>query len=94
MWEQIVQKSLELSLEFSYIYHTDITDCYCSIYTHSIPWAIHSKKYAKKHKNDKKLVGNVIDNHIRAMSYGQTNGIPQGSVLCRFIVKYKNQSYQ
>ena len=86
-WEQIEQKSLELSLEFSYIYHTDITDCYSSIYTHSIPWAIHSKEFAKKHKNDKKLVGNVIDNHIQAMSYGQTNGIPQGSVLMDFLAE-------
>lgn len=85
-WEQIEQKSLELSLDFSYIYHTDITDCYGSIYTHSIPWAIHTKKIAKDNQ-DKKLIGNMIDFHIRSMSYGQTNGIPQGSVLMDFIAE-------
>lgn len=86
-WEQIEQKSLELSLDFSYIYHTDITDCYGAIYTHSIPWALHSKKTAKENKNNKNLIGNIIDKHIRAMSYGQTNGIPQGSVLMDFIAE-------
>ena len=88
-WEQIEQKSLELSLEFSYIYHTDISDCYGSIYTHSIPWAIHSKKEAKemKGKKGKKLIGNIVDRHLQAMSYGQTNGIPQGSVLMDFIAE-------
>jgi len=85
-WEQVEQKSLELSLEFSYIYHTDIANCYGSIYTHSIPWAIHSKKVAKNN-NRNTLIGNNIDDHIRAMSYGQTNGIPQGSVLMDFIAE-------
>ena len=87
-WEQIEQKSIELSLEFNYIYHTDISNCYGSIYTHSIAWAIHSKKRAKqKNKKDKNLIGNIIDNHIQAMSYGQTNGIPQGSILMDFITE-------
>lgn len=90
-WEEIEQKSISLSLDFSYIYHTDISDCYGSIYTHSIPWAIHSKEMAKKYKPNtskgKKLIGNIVDRHIQAMSYGQTNGIPQGSVLMDFIAE-------
>ncbi|MAD41458.1 MAG: hypothetical protein CL623_03600 [Arcobacter sp.] len=36
-WDGIEQKSLKLSLDFKYLHHTDITDCYGSIYTHSIP---------------------------------------------------------
>lgn len=88
-WEGIEQKSLKLSLDFKYIHHTDITDCYGSIYTHSIPWAIHSKKVSKskQNRNNNNLVGNNIDTHIQAMSYGQTNGIPQGSVLTDFIAE-------
>lgn len=84
-WQNIEQKSLELSLEFSHIYHTDISNCYGSIYTHSIPWALHSKEKAKLKKE--KLIGDKIDDEIRAMSYGQTNGIPQGSVLMDFIAE-------
>ncbi len=84
-WEQIEQKSLVLSLDYNYVYHTDITDCYGSIYTHSIPWALHNREFAKNNKKDKKLIGNMIDFHVQNMSNGQTNGIPQGSVLMDFI---------
>jgi len=88
-WDGIEQQSLKLSLDFKYIHHTDITDCYGSIYTHSIPWAIHSKKVCKnkKNRNSNSFIGNKIDKHIRDMSYGQTNGIPQGSVLTDFIAE-------
>jgi len=86
-WEQIEQKSLVLSLDYNYVYHTDITDCYGSIYTHSIPWALHNREFAKNNKKDKKLIGNMIDFHIQSISNGQTNGIPQGSVLMDFIAE-------
>ena len=86
-WEKVEQKSIELSLDFEYIVHTDLVDCYAAIYTHSIAWALHTKKTAKAEKNDMELIGNVIDLHIRAMRHGQTNGIPQGSVLMDFIAE-------
>jgi len=68
-WEQIEQKSLELSMDYSYVYHTDITDCYGSIYTHSIPWALHSKKVAKAKKQDK----NFNKNYIGGIAHSDTN---------------------
>ena len=69
--------------------NTDITDCYGSIYTHSISWAIHGKKESQEnsHKGGPKLLGDDIDTYIRNMSCGQTNGIPQGSVLMDFIAE-------
>lgn len=85
-WHLIEQQSIELALNFDYVLHTDISDCYGSIYTHSIPWALHTKSTAKSDR-DKSLLGNVIDDHLRNMSYGQTNGIPQGSVLMDFIAE-------
>lgn len=86
-WEKIEQKSLELALECEYSIHTDITDCYGSIYTHSIAWALHDKTTAKKQRDDRSLLGNIIDRHLQDMSYGQTNGIPQGSTLMDFIAE-------
>jgi len=86
-WQSIEQQSIELSLNFDYVLHTDITDCYGSIYTHTIPWALHTKPIAKDKKDDKSLIGNIIDKHLQDMSYGQTNGIPQGSVLMDFIAE-------
>lgn len=85
-WQMIEQKSLTLSLDFNYVLHTDIADCYSSIYTHSIPWAIHTKEEAKKNRKNS-LIGNAIDNHLQDMSFGQTNGIPQGSVLMDFTAE-------
>lgn len=89
-WQQIEQKSIELSLEYPCFANTDITDCYGSIYTHAIPWALHGKEVIKQNIVQKKQVdylGDKIDTIIRAMSYGQTNGIPQGSVLMDFIAE-------
>lgn len=88
-WQMIEQRSMVLAMDYNYVLHTDITDCYGSIYTHSISWAIHTKIEAKKKKNrnKKSLIGVSIDNHLQDMNYGQTNGIPQGSALMDFIAE-------
>jgi len=86
-WHGIEQASIELALDFNYVLHADITDCYASIYTHSIAWAVHGKKMAKGKKYDQSLIGNAIDGRIQDMRHGQTNGIPQGSVLLDLIAE-------
>ncbi|ADC72980.1 conserved hypothetical protein [Thioalkalivibrio sp. K90mix] len=86
-WQSVEQRSLTYSLEFSHLLHTDVTDCYGSLYTHSIAWAIHGLESAKKNKGKNSLLGNKIDAHIQASRYGQTNGISQGSVLMDFIAE-------
>lgn len=88
-WHAVEQRSIELSLDYQYLLETDITDCYGAIYTHSIVWALHTKPIAKDKENrkDKTLLGNQIDWHIQDMRHGQTNGIPQGSVLMDFIAE-------
>lgn len=85
--EEVERKSIIYSLEYDYLFHTDITDCYGSIYTHSIAWALHDKSVAKVQRKDKSLIGNIIDMQLQSMSYGQTNGISQGSVLMDFIAE-------
>lgn len=86
-WQRIEQRSLAASLEFSHILHTDVTDCYGSLYTHSIAWSLHGIEEAKKKRSDHGLLGNKIDRHIQASRYGQTNGIAQGSVLMDFVAE-------
>jgi len=89
-WEQVEQQSIELALQYNTVLVTDISDCYSSIYTHSIPWALHGKKESKrKVAKGKKMssLGDEIDKLIRDMSYAQTNGIPQGNVLMDFIAE-------
>lgn len=86
-WSEVEQRSIELALNYDFLLHTDISDCYGSIYTHSIPWSLHTKDVAKKEKTNKSLIGNKIDKHLQDMAYGQTNGIPQGSVLMDLIAE-------
>ena len=86
-WEKVEQQSIKMSLDYEYLTHIDISNCYGSIYTHSVSWAIHDKETAKKNRNNKNIIGNIIDKHLRDMSYGQTNGIPQGSDLMDFIAE-------
>jgi hypothetical protein len=86
-WQRVEQRSLTLSLEYTHTLHTDVTDCYGSLYTHSIAWALHGLKVAKAGKGIKGLLGNRIDSHIQASRHGQTNGISQGSVLMDFIAE-------
>ena len=86
-WENLEQSQIEKSLDFDYCIHTDVTDCYSSIYTHTISWAIHSKEWAKKNKQCSEAIGNKIDKKIRNLQNGQTNGIPQGSILMDFFAE-------
>ncbi|TNH07007.1 RNA-directed DNA polymerase, partial [Pasteurellaceae bacterium Phil11] len=85
-WEKVEQESISLSLEYDYVFDTDIADCYGSIYTHSIAWAIEDKTVAKTNRAQG-LLGNVIDGKIQNLQSRQTNGIPQGSVLMDFIAE-------
>lgn len=86
-WMAMEQRSLELSLKYTHLLQTDVTDCYGSIYTHSIAWALHGKDHAKENKYDKGLLGNRIDALIRSSRNNQTNGIPQGSNAMNLIAE-------
>jgi Reverse transcriptase (RNA-dependent DNA polymerase) len=61
-----------------YLLKTDIAQFYPSIYTHSIPWVLHTKPVAKARHRDLTLFGNVIDKALQACQDGQTKGIAIG----------------
>ncbi|QLB44876.1 RNA-directed DNA polymerase [Mannheimia pernigra] len=86
-WEQVEQRSILIALEYDYIFDTDVADCYGSVYTHAIAWAVESKQIAKKERSNHSLLGNFIDKTIQNTQGQQTNGIPQGSVLMDFIAE-------
>lgn len=88
-FESFEKESIKLSLDYNCLLITDISNCYGSIYTHSIAWSLHSngREGAKRDRNNKNLLCNAIDVIIQNISYGQTNGIPQGSVLMDFIAE-------
>ncbi|MBI3525085.1 MAG: RNA-directed DNA polymerase [Betaproteobacteria bacterium] len=61
-----------------YVFTTDLSQFYPSIYTHTIPWALHTKSVAKAKPHDYTLLGNVLDLAIRNGQDKQTVGIPIG----------------
>lgn len=65
----------------------DISSFFDSIYTHSIPWALHGIDIAKKNKSSKDLLGNKLDKALQAMNYEQTNGILVGNAVSRIIAE-------
>jgi hypothetical protein len=61
-----------------YLLKTDIAQFYPSIYSHSIPWVLHTKPVAKAKPRDLTLFGNALDKAIQACQDGQTKGIAIG----------------
>lgn len=57
---------------------TDIAQCYGSIYTHSLSWALGGKSAAKANISNAAFPGNALDKALREAQDGQTVGIPIG----------------
>lgn len=79
-------KALLDSINTNVILITDISRFYSSIYTHSIPWALHTKATAKATR-DNSLYGNLIDTELRNCQDQQTNGIPIGPITSNIIAE-------
>lgn len=71
------QECLIDSFDKMYELKTDISWFYPTLYTHTIPWALHGKNVAKNDKSDN-LFGNTLDKNMRNCKHGQTTGIPIG----------------
>ncbi len=65
-----------------YILKADISLFYPTLYTHSIPWALHTKATCKTALSTptkgSHLIGNKIDKALQCSNEGQTHGIPIG----------------
>jgi hypothetical protein len=76
-FEDISGIFLTKSVGANYVLKTDISRYYNTIYTHSIPWALHTKAISKRNRTDS-LLGNLLDKIVRNSQDGQTIGIPIG----------------
>jgi hypothetical protein len=78
-----------------YVLQADVNQLYHSIYTHSIPWAIHGKSTAKAKQKSPALLGNVLDRLVRNSQDRQSVGIPIGpdtSFLIAEVILTANDS--
>lgn len=61
-----------------FVLSTDLNSFYQTVYTHSIPWALHTKAVSKMRTQDYGLLGNRLDLALRNGQAQQTVGIPIG----------------
>ena len=83
-WSNIEQRSIELSLEYRYMFVTDITNCYGSMNPQSFDWAFSMKGTEYETAGNSTLSQN-LQKFIRAFQQGRNVGLPQGSVIFDFI---------
>ncbi|WP_373202088.1 RNA-directed DNA polymerase, partial [Proteus mirabilis] len=84
-FSQLYEKKILDSSGYKYALITDISSYFPSIYTHSIPWALHSKEVSKSNIKGSPLLGDKIDLHCRNAQDGQTVGLPIGSDTSHII---------
>lgn len=80
-------KKMEQRLLFggSNILSLDLSNFYHTLYTHSIPWVIHGKQNSKSNRSGG--FSNDLDSIIQKCQYGETHGIPTGSITSRLIAE-------
>ena len=83
-WNSMEQRSIELSLEYRYMFVTDITNCYGSVNPQTFDWAF-SLKGTSLETNSESEIAKNIQKYLRAFQQGRNIGIPQGSAIFDFV---------
>ena len=72
---QFEEDEIEWRSGAKFVVKADIATCFPSVYTHSIPWALHGLDVAKKSTGLGKLYGNLLDKCTQNTRDKQTNGL-------------------
>lgn len=78
-----------IAYRYKYLITTDIKNFYPSIYTHSIPWAIHGKNLIRQpgKRQDFGYFGNRLDKLFQNANDGCTNGVPIGPAVSDLVAE-------
>lgn len=78
-----------IAYRYTHLVRTDIKSFYPSIYTHSIAWALHGKKFVRRKKNlhNYNLLGNRLDRLFQYANDRCTNGVPIGPVVSDIVAE-------
>jgi hypothetical protein len=84
----LYDRKISISAGYRYMLRTDVSRFFPTIYTHSVPWALHTKVVAKKNKDPTaRYFGNLLDLAVRQGQDGQTIGIPIGPDTSHLIAE-------
>ena len=79
--------------KYNCLFKLDISRCFDSIYTHTLPWAIFGKDNTKAHMSANSLsFANKFDKLMQSANYGETNGIIIGPEVSRIFAEILLQS--
>ena len=81
------RRILTKSFGCRFMVHTDISNCFPSIYSHAISWAAVGFDHAKKHKPPKHKDEwfNQLDEKVRALKRGETQGVAIGPATSNIV---------
>lgn len=74
-WRNDENPEIDILKDNRFIVHADISNCFGSIYTHAISWALMGKDVAKSNTKNTHLWYNELDYVTRNCKFGETNGI-------------------
>lgn len=77
----------DLEKRFSVMRLLDIANCFDSIYTHTIAWAVKDKEYNKKFIEFQNQFSVTFDKLVQRSNNNETNGIPIGSEVSRIFAE-------
>jgi hypothetical protein len=77
---------LALEKRFSKLRTLDVSRCFYNIYTHSVTWAVKSKRFAKENANAHSFE-QKFDKLMQKMNYNETNGIVVGPEISRIFAE-------
>jgi hypothetical protein len=84
----LYERKISKAAGFRYMLKTDLSRFFPTIYTHSVPWAFHTKAVAKKNqKPSARYFGNSLDQALRQGQDGQTIGLPIGPDTSHLIAE-------
>jgi hypothetical protein len=79
-FSELYEEKVLAGAGYQYAVITDVTNYFPTLYTHTIPWALHGKVAAKSNRRSGAggMYGNDLDKRAMAVQDGQTVGLPIG----------------
>lgn len=87
--QRLHERKVLASAGYRYMLRTDVSRFFPTVYTHSVPWALHTKQAAKEHRRilTAEYFGNLIDQALRQGQDEQTMGLPIGPDTSHIIAE-------
>jgi hypothetical protein len=79
-FSELYEEKVLAGAGYQYAIVTDVTNYFPTLYTHTLPWALHGKAVAKKNRKSRTggMYGNDLDRRSMDIQDGQTIGLPIG----------------